>query len=170
MELLVVVAIIAILLAVIMVSVSSSRQKGRDAKRIGDMRALSNALELYFAQNRVYPPGISTGSATAGLTALVPNYISAIPQDPSGTDYWYTGLNGTPPSCNGYHLGVSLETNNTVLASDADFVSTGGGLRCPSGAGVSLGISGLETGGAFTGRCRNTDATNTLCYDVINKQ
>jgi general secretion pathway protein G len=173
MELLVVVAIMAILLAVIMVSVSSSRQKGRDARRINDMRSISNALELYFAQNRTYPAGIPTGSATLGLTALVPNYISAIPQDPSGTDYWYTGLNGTPPSCNGYHLGVSLETNNTVLASDADFVSTTGTLRCPGGAG-SLGISGPENTGAPTsGRCRSGatgDPAGTLCYDVINKQ
>lgn len=167
MELLVVVAIMAILLAVIMVSVSSSRQKGRDAKRINDMRSLSNALELYRSANNFYPPGVAGGgAASVALSALTPNFISTIPKDPSGTDYWYTGLTGTI-SCTGYHLGASMETNNSVLASDADFVSTAPGLRCPAG---SFGISGVETGGAFSGRCRNTDPLGSLCYDVINKQ
>lgn len=168
MELLVVVAIIAILLAVIMVSVSSSRQKGRDAKRINDIRSISNALELYMSQNKIYPQGVSGGSATAALSVLVPAYISSIPKDPSGTDYWYTGLAGNT-TCGGYHLGAAMETNNSVLASDADFISTTGTLRCPTGA-ASLGISGVETGGAFSGRCRNTDPLGSLCYDVINKQ
>lgn len=168
MELLVVVAIIAILLAVVMISVSSSRQKGRDAKRINDIRSISNALELYLAQNKTYPLGVAGGSASVALSVLVPNYISSIPKDPSGTDYWYTGLTGTT-TCAGYHLGAAMETNNSVLASDADFVSTTGALRCPAGAG-SLGISGVETGGAFSGRCRNTDPLGSLCYDVINKQ
>lgn len=168
MELLVVVAIIAILLAVVMISVSSSRQKGRDAKRINDIRSISNALELYLVQNQSYPQGVAGGSATAALSVLVPNYISSIPKDPSGTDYWYTGLNGSAV-CRGYHLGASMETNNSVLSSDADYISTTGTLRCPTGA-ASLGISGVETGGAFGGRCRNTAPTNTFCYDVINKQ
>ena len=170
MELLVVVAIMAILLAVIMVSVSSSRQKGRDAKRIGDVRALSNALELYRSTNNAYP---------TTLTPLMPNYISTLPKDPStNLDYFYTGLDGTVTNiCTGYHLGASMETSNSVMSSDADFSSQGGTLvnRCQNPGTSAFGGISYGTSANDGDKCKTTGAgaaadTGSFCYDVINKQ
>ena len=54
-ELLVVIAIIGILASIVLVSLNNARQSARDTKRISDMRSVSLALELYYANNGNYP-------------------------------------------------------------------------------------------------------------------
>lgn len=89
-ELLIVVAIIGVLSAVVLVSLNSARAKGRDAKRMSDMRQMQNAIELYMADNGGSAPEvgavidrspISWGSLPA---ELVPDYIPELPKDPCG--------------------------------------------------------------------------------------
>ncbi len=103
-ELLVVVAIIGILAAVILASLNSARAKGRDAKRISDLKQIQNALELYKSDNNTYPiPSagifnnnnienntecdlVAGGAANVPsidqvITGLTPKYISKIPAD-----------------------------------------------------------------------------------------
>jgi prepilin-type N-terminal cleavage/methylation domain-containing protein len=50
-ELLVVVAIIGILTGAVMIAVSDSRQKARDARRKTELRSIENAIELYASYN-----------------------------------------------------------------------------------------------------------------------
>ncbi len=54
-ELLVVISIISLLSSVILASLNSARMKGRDAKRISELREIRTALELYFDANGYYP-------------------------------------------------------------------------------------------------------------------
>lgn len=71
-ELLVVISIIAILMAVATVSYTNAQQKSRDNKRKSDLKAVQQALELYFQQNGKYPSGPSgdiTCNVTGDLTA-----------------------------------------------------------------------------------------------------
>ncbi len=91
-ELLVVVTIIAVLSAIGMISYRSANLKSRDGKRKADLEQLRAALEIYRADNGVYP-------ATGSLASLTTTYIQAIPNDPmcpngicgSGfVDYAYT--------------------------------------------------------------------------------
>ena len=104
-ELLVVISIIAILSAVGLVIYSGVQKQGRIAKRIGDLKAIQTALELYHTANNAYPSTGSLGawrsecnswnlggSITAdkvvwesdtGNKKLVPTYMPAFPQDPS---------------------------------------------------------------------------------------
>jgi general secretion pathway protein G len=91
-ELLVVVTIIAVMAAVGMVSYRSANIRSRDGKRKADLEQLRTALEIYRADNSVYP-------ATGSLSSLTTTYIQAIPKDPmclgasctSGfVDYTYT--------------------------------------------------------------------------------
>ena len=56
-ELLVVIGIIGILSVIVLVSLSSSRAKARDAKRVADVREYANALEVYFNSEGGYPDG-----------------------------------------------------------------------------------------------------------------
>ncbi len=51
LELLVVISIIGILLALGVVAFSTAQQKARDAKRRGDIKALHNGFEQYYALN-----------------------------------------------------------------------------------------------------------------------
>jgi prepilin-type N-terminal cleavage/methylation domain-containing protein len=92
-ELLVVIAIIGVLSSVILVAMTSARAKSRDAKRLGDVKALQSAVELYRDGNR--------GKAPANLADLAPTYIASIPCDPleacstPGTGYTYTRGTGS---------------------------------------------------------------------------
>ncbi len=76
-ELLVVIAIIGLLASVVLLALGSARQKSRDAKRLGDVRQLSSALELYFNDNNGYP---------GALASLTPSYIGQLPTFPGPTD------------------------------------------------------------------------------------
>jgi len=92
-ELLVVVAIIGILSSVVLASLNSARAKGRDARRLSDMRQVQIALEMYYDSNGFYPnPGWGWRgecNAYGGLTpnnvvpGLTPTYISTFPSDPT---------------------------------------------------------------------------------------
>ncbi len=83
-ELLVVIAIIGLLSSVVLASLNSARQKGRDARRVADLKQLQVALELYYSSqgNPAYPSALST---------LAPTYIASIPVDPqTGAAYNFT--------------------------------------------------------------------------------
>src|SRR5579864_21753 len=102
-ELLVVIAMIGILASIVLASLNSARQKGRDARRISDVKEIQLALELYYDANGSYPNAIST------TTLVTPGYISVVPVDPSNQhSYAYAGL-GSGATCSSYHLGASLE-------------------------------------------------------------
>ncbi len=98
-ELLVVISIVSLLSAIGAASLNQTRAKARDARKLSDIKAIQQALELYADQFNAYPP--STGdnaylcSYNAGspqsymptaLQALVTNgYIQQIACDPRVT-------------------------------------------------------------------------------------
>lgn len=103
-EILVVIAIIGMIAAVVMVSLSTARAKGRDVRRKADLVQLQKALELYENSNGSYP---STGGAWYGVSVnggsrtttganqyipgLSPNYVSVLPTDPRGVTTGWSG-------------------------------------------------------------------------------
>ena len=124
-ELLVVIAIIGILSSVILASLNTARQKGRDARRISDVKQLQLAAELYYDANQSYPASLGSGTTGPLVTG---GYISSIPVDPStSAAYAYsplqsdktTGCTTAPsPACPSYVLGALLEnSSNAVLTS-----------------------------------------------------
>lgn len=133
-ELLVVVAIIGMLSSVVLASLNSARQKGRDARRVSDIKQLQLALELYYDSNSAvgYP---------STLDSLTPDHISVIPADPSGGSaaygYVQTG------SGSGYYLGTILEiTGQTgALINDIDddqsITINGASTNCNANAGTA---------------------------------
>ncbi len=100
-ELLVVIAIIGILSSVVLASLNSARQKGRDARRVSDLKQLALALELmYDAQSQRYPIGATTAAlAAAGSPTFVPTYISTMPADPQSGAYGYQSLTAANAAC-----------------------------------------------------------------------
>ena len=74
-ELLVVIAIIGILSTVVLASLSTARQKSRDAKRISDIGQIQLALELYFDGALTYPSTTAAavskvGGSDGGIVAV----------------------------------------------------------------------------------------------------
>lgn len=123
-EMLIVVAILAMLAGVLVPVLEDSSASARDARRAADLKAVQAALEAYKRVNGSYPDtsgawqGDSTGDggygydATGYIPGLVPQFMQALPKDPDsvypdatngymyrsdGTDYKFA-LNGTPES------------------------------------------------------------------------
>src|SRR5580693_2845978 len=94
-ELLVVIAIIGLLASIILASLNTARAKGRDARRLSDVKQVQLALELYYDANSSYPTDSAALSTTptadwTGLSGLTPNYITTMPVDPTdSTGYFY---------------------------------------------------------------------------------
>lgn len=128
-EILIVVAIIGLLASVVLVGLGAFRTRGRDARRIADLRETQNALELYYTKNQTYP----NATTWAGLTPLLTGGnigISTISNDPlGGTNTYYYGVNSTNNYQN-YVIGATLEDNtNPALKDDVDGLSVYG-VKC----------------------------------------
>ena len=139
-ELLVVIAIIGILSSVVLASLNSARQKGRDARRISDIKQLQLALELFYDANQSYPT-TTAGLIATNLTGLSSaGYIAALPADPGGVSngYNYEALasDGTAcaaSTCASYVLRAQLEsTGHSALNGDID--GTVATTNCADGA------------------------------------
>src|SRR3989338_7831809 len=79
-ELITVVAVIALLAFVIIVSQSTARQKARDVRRITDLVQVQLALEQYFQANRFYPLPEPLGYC--GLATQLLRFLPFLPRDP----------------------------------------------------------------------------------------
>jgi len=102
LELLVVVAIIAVLASIILVSFTEVRLKSRDTKRISDMREIEKALVLYQDNIGIFPISINETVITSDdllSQALEGEFVIAdTPIDPLHDAYTYryrTNAEGT---------------------------------------------------------------------------
>ncbi len=107
-ELTVILAVVAILSTVVLVNAGEARKVARDKERMVMLDQISVAMRLYKEQFGVYPPKCSEVTETwAGpgpeaqswlgecdeyVTGLVPDFMSALPQDPSAEDEMNKGI------------------------------------------------------------------------------
>lgn len=112
-ELLLVIAIMAVLMFVTIIALNPSKQlaDARNAQRQSDVNVIINALHQHFVDHDTLPPGIPVGvtkeickTGSEGLPcangvrleALSGTYIAELPRDPlapptgTGTRYWIT--------------------------------------------------------------------------------
>ncbi len=128
-ELLVVIGILAVLLAITLIAINPARQfaQANNTKRNSDVKQILNAVGAYVADNKgVTPSQIPVGTASAisstGVNIcaiLVPEYIPALPADPSATDPSDVE-EVTPGDCGTYDTGYTIRRDAsgriTVLA------------------------------------------------------
>ena len=118
-ELMVVIAIIAILTGIIITGLVGSKAKSRDAKRASDLSQIALALEQYFDRCYQYPANITDLSQSLGcptnngVQVTLGNFISKIPTDPTTNASYGYATNGTPPS--DFVLYTTFETGNSVM-------------------------------------------------------
>lgn len=103
-ELLIVMAILAILFTIGVRSYSTSQSRARDGQRKSDLHSISQALEVYYNDKGEYPT--SAGSDTGiddqewGGSFVDPDetgtvYMTELPADPRGQAYYYESTDGT---------------------------------------------------------------------------
>lgn len=126
-ELLVAMTVMAVLIAISLVSYQGAKKAARDGKRKADLEQIRSALEIYRTDCKTYPAnaeiswgtpfeGTKTSPETSCLTTDI--YMEEIPADPGSNNYYYN--RGSP---NSYILCASLETGAAVL-------ETGCGSNC----------------------------------------
>ncbi len=137
-EIIIVVAIIGVLAGGLIAIIDPAGQlKGsRDSKRKADLKQIQAALELYRADQGIYPSstGAEFGNDVANYSAnssLVDDpadvqvtYLPTVPKDPkSGTHYYYCASSSCGVS-SGYRLYACLEkTNDPDRATSGSFPS-----------------------------------------------
>lgn len=92
-ELLVVVSIIGILIALSIFGLKGAREAGRDSRRKADLETIRSGIEIYKSDCNTYPTSLGTSLVgdDSNPSCLATNtYISTIPADPSGDDYYYS--------------------------------------------------------------------------------
>ena len=177
-ELLIVVAILAILFIMALLSWQTQTAKARDGKRKADLKRYSVVLEDYYNDNECYPT--STLLDNCGSTDLNP-YLQSVLCDPRTDDpYDYT----VDPSCGWYAICTNLENDNDpdieevgcsggcgtggiydyclVVGESIAVVQTGGGGDSGSDSDSGDSDSGGDSGGPYTGNyaCDPTGVCN----------
>lgn len=130
-ELLIVIGIIAILAGIVIIAVNPTKQFGEanDAQRTSDVNAILNAIGQYGVDNRGDVPSFLTATAQPMLSIaasgsgydlcdeLTPDYITAMPFDPTLTGAHFT-------SCadynTGYNASITTDGRITVTAPGAE--------------------------------------------------
>jgi prepilin-type N-terminal cleavage/methylation domain-containing protein len=116
-EILVVIAIIGLIAGTVTAALNSARAKGRDARRLRDIKQVAIALEQYADATGAYPvqTTATAGAAAAvlgtALSSLSPTYIDALPADPQSPTYKYYYV--TSASGLSYCIGIRLENAAT---------------------------------------------------------
>lgn len=109
-ELLIVTFIIALLVALIAMSLQGNIARARDAKRLADVTQIQKALALYYDINGKYPPieSANTGPENDGcglywclFKSYLDPYLKPVPSDPLGLQEEYR-----------YFYGSSIDNDN----------------------------------------------------------
>ena len=149
-ELLVVIVIIGILSTIGLGSFTSSQQKARDSRRKTDLRAIGDALELYYNDFGSYPIddgtgnfiGCGVGAQTTACSAgqIWQNsdngttYMVQVPEDPNGGKYFYVSATGAS-----YQIYAHLENDRDRDvpidgSGDPTYYTTPTGTTCVTGS------------------------------------
>ena len=130
-ELLIVIAIIAILATIVLVNVQNATAKSRDTKRSTDVNAIQTKLEEFYNENSYYPAtltltdlkGLDEGALKDPKGSQAPEAItvadstaadSSMPQVDTANDpgYRYVPFGCNAGQCAGYQIKASMEKAN----------------------------------------------------------
>ncbi|MFA4942477.1 MAG: FISUMP domain-containing protein [Patescibacteria group bacterium] len=140
-ELLITIAIIAVITSISLISFSNVRQKGRDTQRLSDIKLIQKALEDYYRDEGTYPVSLTPGGSLIGSSSNTV-YMRNIPQNPSPRS------DGNCPDDNysyelrdtGYFIDFCLSESN-IQASAGEKCATAQGIlntTCPFSCGDTL--------------------------------
>ena len=162
-ELLVVMAIIAILATVIIGGFRSSQMRGRDAQRKSDLKQVANALEIFFTDYGKYPPasgvaiaacsynpGTGAGSAclwgsrtsTGTITDGKTTYMRTVPADPINSHNYVYRVSSTQ---NMFQLFARLENPEDKNCIGGDCANPGVTATCGGGNLCNFGLTSTNT-------------------------
>ena len=196
-ELLVVIAIIGVLGSIVFAPFNEARKKGRDGKRVAELKTLQSTLTLFSDDNDgCFPDSAAVGVVANGIQANANKYVSAnfaakvfslnqgallltpVNAWTAPAPYGFRSV-GLPAACTRtaaagvnfypyYQLAVELETQSSALSGDSDANYT-----TATYAGAlnynGLDMSGIGAGGTAPETCVSSVVGNWDCvFDIDN--
>lgn len=124
-EIMVSLAIVAIVSVAVVGSIFAAQRSARDATRRADLRIIQGAIQKYYANNNYYPQDNLINNPGQPFTADQITYLSSIPEDPSAErSYCYASLADrnnqiacSTSNCQYYKLCAALENPDTAETS-----------------------------------------------------
>ena len=104
-ELLIVIAIIGILAALIMVSVTGAASRARDGKRIADLQEIAKALGMYYLDNASFPSVTQTSQDTSGPVNCWGGWVAGTTAKSNNSNFLPQLVSG------GYLQSIPIETH-----------------------------------------------------------
>ena len=126
-EILIVVAIIAILASIVLVGLGPTQQSGRDARRLSDLHEVQNGLELFYNKCGYYPgrdpdsavpcnPQATGGYADMSAALIEAGLnITTVPVDPTNATPYQYGFRTNGATASQYILFAQLENQNSSV-------------------------------------------------------
>ena len=159
-ELLIALAIIAILSTILLGGFRSSQRRATDAQKKSDLKELANALELIYSDYQQYPsssadgringcPFVKTGAGAVNACTWGEKedamrdangtiYFREIPEDPTGASYYYRAINNNKAFQLYAHLD-NTEDKNCINKDCA--IPSPNGSNCGSGKNCNFAIT-----------------------------
>jgi len=131
-ELLVTMTVITILIGVSFGAIREVQVRGRDTRRIADLKSVQVGLELYINRCGRYPGDATCGSTNPSDWAQLTTALGAVmdtnkvPKDPTSSRTYYYGVDKTAGQEGlRYVIGAKLERESSVLQDDLDIDTYG---------------------------------------------
>ena len=165
-ELLIVIAIVALLAIVIIMAYQHQVAKAHDAKRLDHLATFRVTFEDYYNDHGCYPSKeMWDNECTCDGNCLTP-YMNSFFCDPvKGSKYYYypfTGEDGvTPDPCKGYRLYTKLDDESDSSITTVGCSPTGG---CGSGALASYNYGIAMGGSLYDGTAAPATTTTPTVY------
>lgn len=178
-ELLVVVAIIGILAAIVFAPLQTALRKGRDAKRIAEIKTLQADLILYSdSHNGQYPSDLNVLKTSIGGSGSFPTAAN-LSSNVNLSEYNYTvyilsGSGSGTTTYAGYHIWTHLESASNALSGAAMCAGIVGNvpssLTSPTNGACfgdsSASVGGVSDGGQYYFTGNNTGPSGTYFTDT----
>lgn len=140
LELLIVMAVLALLTMLVAGNYVTSLKKGRDAQRKADLQSIQKALELYYEDNKSYPINSLPNPFCHPNGCATEQYMANFPTDPQGYTYYYNSTDGS------YYRIYSCIEYDADRGPNVKYVPTPAySNNCGSCSGCRFGLSSSNT-------------------------
>lgn len=139
LEMMVVVAIIAILAAVLIPNFTHARAQAATSACMANLKSVATAFELYYTDKQAYPAGTNANidASATGASGVLSGYLGQPPEDPAaGSGKYYTYTTTSSGGVNAYQIWCPGSHDPSTMKSFAA-VSTDTTLKYDSSHGVT---------------------------------